>query len=65
MRYQHIQFETRDGVSMLMLDRPAVMNALNRAAVDEICDAFDRIRDEGASRCWENGSMLLEQSSGV
>lgn len=50
MRYEHIQFETRDGVSKLTLDRPAVMNALNRAAVAEICDALDRIRDEGASR---------------
>lgn len=50
MSYTHIRLETRDAVSKLTLDRPAVMNALNRAAVEEISDALDRVRDEGASR---------------
>lgn len=50
MIYQHIQFETRGAISKLTLDRPSVMNALNRAAVEEIDDALNRVRDEGASR---------------
>lgn len=50
MSYEHIQFETRDAISTLTLDRPAVMNALNRAAIEEIDDALNRVRDEGATR---------------
>ena len=38
MIYQHIQFETHGAISKLTLDRPSVMNALNRAAVEEIDD---------------------------
>lgn len=50
MHYQHRVFETQAGVSRLTINRPGVMNALNRAAVQEMSHALDWIRDEGQSR---------------
>lgn len=50
MQYEHITFVTEQGVSRLTINRPAVMNALSGAAVEEISHALTWIRDEGQSR---------------
>ena len=37
--YQFIQIERRDAVTVLFVNRPSVMNAINRATLGEIADA--------------------------
>ena len=40
MDYTCIRTETRDAVGLVVLDRPKVLNALNRALIDELGDAL-------------------------
>lgn len=44
--YEHLRFETRDAVAVLTLNRPHVLNALNRALKAELADALDRVRGD-------------------
>lgn len=47
-RYQHVLVETHDRVGLIRLNRPAQLNALNDALIDELCDALEEFeRDEG------------------
>ena len=51
MDYTCIRTETRDAVGLVVLDRPKVLNALNRQLIEELCDAlagFDADDDIGA-----------------
>ena len=43
--------EKADGVATLRLNRPQVLNALNRALVQELVDAVDTARRDSAVRC--------------
>ena len=67
MSYQYIRLEVADGVAALTLNRPEVLNALNTAALDELADALDRVRDDagvrallltGAGRAFCSGAQL-------
>ncbi|MDB6176951.1 enoyl-CoA hydratase-related protein [Paracoccus sp. Z330] len=49
MNYQTIQFDTRDGVATLILNRPEVMNALNTEMRSEITHALTTLPAE--TRC--------------
>ena len=51
MAYTNMRFDEADGVATLTLDRPATLNALTTALVEELIDAVDRVRDEGTARC--------------
>lgn len=50
MNYEHIIFENDAGVASLTINRPEVMNALSRAAVQEMSHALNQVRDEGDCR---------------
>src|SRR5579863_5630727 len=51
MAYQHILFEVDDaGIALLTVNRPDKLNALSRAVVLELDDAFGRIAGEPAIR---------------
>jgi len=57
MSYQNIRVETRDRVGLITLDRPAALNALNDALVDEIGQALDGFEaDEGIGAIVITGS---------
>jgi enoyl-CoA hydratase len=45
MSYEHILFEVRDGVAVVTLNRPKVLNALNSVLLGELELAFTEIRD--------------------
>lgn len=51
MAYQHIQVTTEDGVAIVTLNRPDVLNALNRATMDELVDAIEGFDRDEAVRC--------------
>lgn len=40
MDYTCIRTETRDAVGLVVLDRPKVLNALNRRLIEELCEAL-------------------------
>src|ERR1017187_9218482 len=51
MPYQHILFEVdASGIALVTVNRPDKLNALSRAVVQELDDAFDRISLEPAIR---------------
>ncbi|TJZ93798.1 2-(1,2-epoxy-1,2-dihydrophenyl)acetyl-CoA isomerase [Paracoccus gahaiensis] len=67
MSYQTIQFDIHEGVATLTLDRPAVMNALNRAMRAEITQALTTLPAEvravvltGAGRGFCSGQDLTD-----
>ncbi|QBX34220.1 2-(1,2-epoxy-1,2-dihydrophenyl)acetyl-CoA isomerase [Paracoccus liaowanqingii] len=67
MSYQTIQFDIREGVATLTLNRPAVMNALNRAMRAEITQALTTLPPEvravvltGAGRGFCSGQDLTD-----
>ena len=68
-----VQVEKSDGVATLTLNRPEVLNALSRALVRELADAFERLAGDpevgviiltGAGRAFSAGVDLKELSSG-
>ena len=46
MSYENVKTETRDGLLILTIDRPKVLNALNAATVEEIYQVFAAARDD-------------------
>jgi len=51
MAYENIKTETRDGILLVTIDRPKVLNALNAKTVEEIGRAFSEARDDDSIRC--------------
>jgi enoyl-CoA hydratase len=48
--YRNLLIERRDAVTILLLHRPEVLNALNRETVGELADFVRRFRDDDAQR---------------
>lgn len=51
MTYENVKTENRDGVLVITVDRPKVLNALNAQTVAEIGSAFEAARDDASVRC--------------
>ena len=47
----NVRTENRDGILVITIDRPKVLNALNAQTVGEIGQAFDAARDDESVRC--------------
>jgi enoyl-CoA hydratase len=47
----NVKTENRDGILVVTIDRPKVLNALNAQTVAEIGEAFDAARDDDSVRC--------------
>jgi enoyl-CoA hydratase len=50
MKYENIHFEVRDSIATVTLDRPKVLNALNRATLTELDSAFAKIAESDTIR---------------
>ncbi|MDQ6633782.1 MAG: 2-(1,2-epoxy-1,2-dihydrophenyl)acetyl-CoA isomerase PaaG [Gemmatimonadota bacterium] len=48
--YQHLLVDRRDGVTMVTLNRPEVLNSFNRRMADELVAALDEAGDDPAVR---------------
>ena len=44
--YDYILFEVRDRVAWITLNRPDVLNAMHPPMAEELCDAWERVRDD-------------------
>ncbi|MCI9548736.1 MAG: enoyl-CoA hydratase/isomerase family protein [Oscillospiraceae bacterium] len=71
MDFQYLKYELRDGIAWVTIDRPEQRNALNRATLLELIDAFKRVdADEdvrvailtGAGKVFVGGADLNELS---
>jgi enoyl-CoA hydratase len=51
MAYQHILTSTDDGIATVTLNRPDVLNALNRATMDELVATLEAYDRDEAVRC--------------
>jgi len=47
----NVRTENKDGVLIITIDRPKVLNALNAQTVAEIGEAFDAARDDASVKC--------------
>ena len=47
---ENIRVERRGSVEVVFLNRPDVLNALDRATLEELADAFARVASEGTAR---------------
>jgi enoyl-CoA hydratase len=50
MSYSHIQFETKDGIAFLTINRPEKLNALNDAVIQELSEAVAEIETDDEIR---------------
>jgi enoyl-CoA hydratase len=46
--YDNLQYESRDGIAFVTIDRPRVLNALDRKTVGELGRAFERAAGDGS-----------------
>src|SRR5256714_15658252 len=51
MAYEHILVEREDGVAIVTLNRPAVLNAMNRKLGAELLDAVKTLEADDAIGC--------------
>jgi enoyl-CoA hydratase len=51
MTYETILTETRGAVTLITLNRPAALNALNSAVLDDLIDAFAKFEADPSQRC--------------
>jgi len=51
MAYQNITTAAEDGIAVITLNRPEVLNALNQATMDELVSALEELERDGAVRC--------------
>ncbi len=51
MEYRNILVMSEDGVGLITLNRPEVLNALNQATMDELVDALEALDRDEAVRC--------------
>ena len=51
MAYENLLYEKRDGIAYITLNRPKVLNALNRKTVEELQDALIDARATTACAC--------------
>jgi len=49
--YQNLLYSSTDAIAVIVINRPEVRNALNAATLNELSDAFIRIRDDSSIRC--------------
>ena len=50
MAFENILFEKRDGIAFVKVNRPKVLNALNRKTVEELREAFVDVRGDESMR---------------
>jgi enoyl-CoA hydratase len=50
MNYENLLFEKRGAISVVTINRPKVLNALNMATMGELREAFTAIRDDAETR---------------
>lgn len=50
MNYQHLRYETADGIATITFDRPDQLNAMNRVMMEEIIHAITRLDTDPAAR---------------
>jgi enoyl-CoA hydratase len=50
MSYSHIQFEIKDGIAVLTINRPEKLNALNDAVIQELSEAVTEIETDDEIR---------------
>jgi 2-(1,2-epoxy-1,2-dihydrophenyl)acetyl-CoA isomerase len=48
--YETIKIDIHDGYVELILNRPEMLNALDQQVAEELCDLFDRMREDGEER---------------
>lgn len=48
---ENVRTENKDGILIITIDRPKVLNALNAQTVGEIREAFDAARDDDSVKC--------------
>jgi enoyl-CoA hydratase len=48
--FENILFEVRDGIAFVTLNRPKVLNALNKATLDQLHIAIQAVRDDASVR---------------
>ena len=53
MAFREIRYEAQDGILTVTLDRPARLNAVTSAMIDELIEAFDRADADDALACLE------------
>ena len=51
MDYENVRAENRDGILVVTIDRPKVLNALNAQTVEEIRRAFNAAREDDSVKC--------------
>ena len=51
MAYQHILVSSEEGVGLIALNRPEVLNALNQALMEELAGAMEALDRDDAVRC--------------
>ena len=51
MDYQHLLVQRRDGVMLIALNRPDVLNSFNRRMADELVEALREVTGDASVRC--------------